>query len=266
MSLSLSELSRVATRKARSATRRARWRLIEALKPRRRVRARGVSLTLQCDNRITQFRMETLETKEPETLDWIDTHVRGDDLLFDIGGNVGVITLYAALRHRYARVVAFEPEYSNLHYLRDNIVANGLRDRVQVYPIAIGDRTGLSRFHVQDLTPGAALHAESERQLQATDSGDPVVMSEGTWLMKLDDFCLQADLWPNALKIDVDGGEDRVLAGAKETLLRPGLRSLIVEGGDGGLRPDTYDLLRYAGFSRVETIQRSEAGNEVWVR
>ena len=233
---------------------------------RRRVRARGLSLTLQCDNWITQFRMETLETKEPETLDWIDAHVRGDDLFFDIGGNIGVITLYAALRHRRARVVVFEPEYSNLHLLRDNIVANGLSDRIQVYPIAIGDRTGLSRLHVQDLTPGAALHTESEGQLRTSDSGGRVILSEGTWSMTLDEFCQQASLWPNALKIDVDGGEDRVLAGATETLAHPALRSLLVEGGEVGLRPDTYGLLQSAGFSRVHTIQPSEAGNELWVR
>jgi FkbM family methyltransferase len=264
--LSLSALFRVGTRKVRSAGRRARWHLIEALEPRRRVRARGLSLTLQCDNWITQFRTETLETKEPETLDWIDAQVRDDDLFFDVGGNIGVITLYAALRCRRARVVVFEPEYSNLHLLRDNIVANGLSARIQVYSIAIGDRTGLSRLHVQDLTPGAALHTESAGHLLVTDSGERVVLAEGTWAMKLDDFCEQAGLWPNALKIDVDGGEGRVLAGAKETLSRPELRSVLLEAGAAGLRPEAYDLLRHAGFSRDDTVQRSEAVNEVWVR
>lgn len=256
----------VFTRKARSASRRARWRLIQALEPRRRVKARGLSLTLQCDNRITQFRVETLETKKPDTLDWIDAHVRDDDVFFDIGGNIGVMSLYTALRHLRARVVVFEPEYSNLHLLRDNIVANGLSDRIQMYPMAIGDRTGLSRLHVQDLTPGAALHTESAAPLRTTESGERVFLSEGTWAMKLDEFCEQAGLWPNAIKIDVDGGEGRVLTGAKETLSRPGLRSVLVEAGDAGLRPDAYDLLRHAGLSRVDAGQRSEAGNEVWAR
>ncbi len=263
---SIGALVRLVARKARSARRRVRWHLIEALEPRRRVSARGLSLTLQCDNWITQLRMETLETREPETLDWIDARLREDDLLFDIGGNIGVITIYAALRHRRARVVVFEPEYANLHLLRDNLVANGLGDRVQVYPIAMGDHTGLSRLHVQDLTPGAALHTESQEPLLTTESGERVILSEGTWAMTLDGFCQQAGLWPNALKIDVDGHENQVLAGATETLSRPALRSLLVEGGHGGLRADSYDLLRRAGFSRVETAQRSAAGNEVWAR
>ena len=262
----ISTLSRVAARIARFATGRAKWRLIEALQPRCRVRARGLSLTLQSDNWITQFRMETIETKEPETLDWIDAHVREGDLFFDVGGNIGVFTLYTALRHRRARVVVFEPEYSNLHLLRDNIAANGLSDRVQMYPIALSNRTGLSRLHVQDLTPGAALHTEAEAQLLMTETGERVVLSEGTWAMTLDEFCEQAGLWPNALKIDVDGGENRVLAGARETLCRTGLRSVLVETGEVGLRPETFDLLRHAGFSKAEAGHRSESGNEVWVR
>jgi FkbM family methyltransferase len=258
--------ARLASRKARSATRRARWWLIDALEPRRRVRARDLCLTLQCDNWITSFRMDTLETKEPETLDWIDAQVRDGDLLFDIGGNIGVISAYAALRHQRARVVVFEPEYSNLHLLRDNIVANGLSERVLAYPFALGDRTGLSRLHVQDLTPGAAMHSESEVPLRTTESGARVVLSVGTWSMRLDDFCQQSGLWPDALKIDVDGHEDRVLAGATEALSRPALRSLLVEGGHTGLSTDACARLRSAGFSPTGTSARSEARNEVWVR
>jgi FkbM family methyltransferase len=255
-----------AVRRARGVGRRVRWRLIEALAPRRTVHARGLRFTLTCDNWITQFRMDTFETKEPETLDWIDAQVRDGDLFFDVGGNIGVYTVYTALRHPRASVVVFEPEYANLHLLRDNIVANRLSERVQMYPIALSDRTGVSRLHVQDLTPGAALHTESAAPLRATESGEAVVMAEGAWAMRLDEFCAQAGLWPNAIKIDVDGGEHRVLAGARVTLARPGLRSLIVEAGETGLHPDAGTLLREAGLRQVETGRRSEAGNEVWAR
>jgi hypothetical protein len=84
--------------------------------------------------------------------------------------------------------------------------------------------------------------------------------------MQLDEFCAQAGLWPNAIKIDVDGGEGRVIEGARRTLSRPGLRSLIVEAGDGGLQSAARRVLQEAGLRRVETVQRSKAGNEVWVR
>mgnify|MGYP002635236022 CR=1 FL=1 len=254
-----------AVRRARLVGRQVRWRVREALAPRHRVRVRGVNVTLSCDDWITHFRMETFETKEPETLDWIDHHFGDGDLFFDVGGNIGVYSLYAAMRHPEIRVVVFEPEFANLHLLRDNIVSNHLSDRVQVYPIALSDHTGVSRLHVQDLTPGSALHTESAAELRTTESGERVIVTEGAWAMKLDEFCEHTGLWPNVVKVDVDGGEGRVLTGAQEAISRPGLRSLLVEGGQG-LAPEAYDLLRQAGLRRLEIAQRSEAGNEVWVR
>ena len=125
-----------------------RWRAIRAIAPRRFVHSRGLKFTLQCENRITHSRWEKFNIKEPETLDWIDTWMRSGDIFFDIGANIGVYTIYAALRHPEARVVAFEPEYSNLHLLKDNIIENGLQDRVEVYSVALSNHTGLSHLHI----------------------------------------------------------------------------------------------------------------------
>lgn len=253
-------------RKLKSLAWRVRYRLLEALEPRRIVHARGLRFSLHCGNWITRFRFDTFDTKEPETLDWLDRHVRDGDTLFDIGGNIGVYALYAALRHPRTAVVVFEPEYANLHLLRDNIHVNGLSGRVAVYPFAISDRTGVSLLHVQDVTPGAALHTESSGLLVRTEAGEQVVLTEGTWAMRLDEFCADARVWPNALKIDVDGGEGRVLAGAAATLASPELRTVIVEGGPKGLLPDVRNLLICAGLRPIHLSQYSEAGNEVWIR
>ena len=141
---------------------------------------------------------------EPETLEFIDRFVTPGDVFFDVGGNVGMYTLYAALRHPQASVVVFEPEYSNLHLLRDNVTDNHLNERVRIYPVAVSDRTGVGALHVQDLTPGAALHSESPRPLARTEAGEPVLMSEGAWTVTLDEFCNQTGQWPNAIKVDVD--------------------------------------------------------------
>ena len=43
-------------------------------------------------------------------------------IFFDIGANIGEFSIYAALRHPQLRVLSFEPEYSNLSLLKENIV------------------------------------------------------------------------------------------------------------------------------------------------
>ena len=72
------------------------------------------------------WRASTYETKEPDTMDWIRTHVR-DGVLYDVGANIGQYSLYAAkLRAEPLEVLAFEPEALNHAKLVRNIVHNGL--------------------------------------------------------------------------------------------------------------------------------------------
>lgn len=242
-----------------------RWRVAQALVPRRRVRSRGVRFTLPCDNWITQYRWATFDGKEPETLDWIDRSLHDGDLFFDIGANIGLYTLYAALRHPGIRVVAFEPEYANLHLLRDNLVANGLQDRVDVYSVALSQRNGLSRLHLQALEPGAALHTESPAPLAMTRARRPVVWREGIYAMTLDTFCDEAGLRPHGLKIDVDGTEGEILTGAARTLRAAPLRTVLVET-EAGVRAACAAQLSAAGFHPAWEDPAGRSPNVVWER
>jgi len=243
-----------------------RWRAAKGLAPRRRVEARGLSLTLQCDNWITHYRFATINSKERETLDWIDAHVKEGGLFFDIGANIGVYCLYAALRHPLIRVVAFEPEFSNLHLLRDNVAENGLKGRIQIYAIALGNRSGLSLLHIQDFTPGSALHTVSELPLTQTLSRKSVVGREGVWVMTLDAFCEETCLVPQAIKLDVDGNEWEVLEGASRTLSDPQLRTVLVEAEGGENRTQCEEILGDAGFRCQWRDPMRKSHNQIWLR
>jgi FkbM family methyltransferase len=242
------------------------WRIAERLsRHRRKVRSRGLTFSLQCNNPITYYRWDSYNTKEPETLDWIDRNVKNGDVVFDIGANIGLYTVYTLFRHPQARVVAFEPEYANLHLLRDNIVENGLQDRATLYPLALSDRSGPSMLHIQDLTPGAALSTEAAESLTVTKTGHRVVAREGTYAMTLDRFCGEAQLQPNCIKIDVDGTEPAILAGAEKTLANPALRSLIIELPDDAAA--FADCTRRLGSAGLELQWKTDGcANQIWHR
>ena len=236
-----------------------------ALAPRRRVMARGLRLSLQCDNAITEYRWKSYNTKEPETLDWIDAWIRPGDVMFDVGANIGLYSLYAALRHPTAKVIAFEPEYANLHLLRDNILENGVQERVDVYSIALGNRNGVSRLHIQDVTPGAALHTEARSPLTETRTHHPVVWREGVCTMTLDAFCEEVGVQPQAIKLDVDGTEPEILEGAAQTLRNPSLRSVLMEMfGDLAMQRTCASLLGAAGFQKQTATHQGY--NEIWAK
>jgi FkbM family methyltransferase len=249
-----------------AATLRIRWAAVAVLAPRRSVTANGVRLTLRTENWITHYRWSTYAIKEPDTLRWLDRVVRDGDVVFDVGANIGVYSLYAALRHPRAAVIAFEPEYANLHLLRDNVVANGLLDRVSIYALALGDRVGLTHLHVQDLTPGSALHTESAVPIQSTRTGHRVVMREGIAVMTLDEFCALCSLVPNAIKIDVDGTEAEILRGAERTLRDPAVRTVLIElPASSDAASECRDRLRDAGLHPI-SMDVGGGVNEVWAR
>jgi FkbM family methyltransferase len=165
--------------------------------------------------------------KEPWTVDWLREHVGADEVLYDIGANVGSYSLIAALKpNGGARVVAFEASYPNVTSLCANIVLNGVAERITPLPVALSDANTLARFHLLEMAPGAARHmlGDGESPEGATFYSQPVLT------YRLDDLIAQAGLPPpHHIKLDVDGGELAVLRGAARTLDAASLRSLLIE-------------------------------------
>lgn len=79
----------------------------------------------------------TWETREPETLDWIDSFEEGS-VFFDVGAGFGTETLYAALKKRGPRkIVCFDRDLSSSLNLASNLQLNQIRN-VDQYYMALG--------------------------------------------------------------------------------------------------------------------------------
>ena len=133
--------------------------------------SRGLSFQILSDNWVTKFRARTFNEKEPEMLDWLDENLLEGDVFFDVGANVGIYSIYAALRKPTATIYAFAPEYSNLHQLKMNIINNDLLKNVIPFAIAISNQIGVSYLHIHDFTPGAALSTEQRDSINKTFGG-----------------------------------------------------------------------------------------------
>jgi FkbM family methyltransferase len=184
--------------------------------------------------------------KEPWTVAWLERTLRPGDVLYDVGANVGAYSLIAAsLGREAARIVAVEPAFANFDALCSNILLNGLEQTIVPLPVLLGERTGLVELAYRDTEAGAAEHGVGE-------SGFP------TLCYRLDDLVVGMALpAPTVVKIDVDGAEASVLAGAPATLSRPELRSVLVEversGGDA-----VVEVLSRAGLGLTERVDGRE--------
>ena len=164
--------------------------------------------------------------------------LRAGDLFADIGANAGSYTVLAA-GVGGARVVAVEPGADARAALARNIVLNGLRDRVSVESVVLGASVGDVAFSTGR---GPTNHVLSE-----SDKGHRKVRQTTADL-------LFADEPPLAMKLDVEGYEAAVFAGARSTLAEPKLKALIVELNGSGSRygfdgQQTHRTLLQCGFA-----------------
>jgi len=199
---------------------------------------------------LLQWRAQTALSKEPDTIRWID-QFRPDDILWDIGANIGVFSIYAAML-RGVGVLAFEPAADNYMFLCRNVAINELFDRVVPYCIAFSGTTALGVLNSHSATIGSALRQFGKRgdvsRYWPTKTG---TCAQGMIGFSIDDFVQRFNQgFPSHLKLDVDGLEIDILSGATETIRDPRMRSIMVELSvdDDEERDGATALLTAAGF------------------
>lgn len=170
--------------------------------------------------------------KEPETVHWMETHLRRGDVFYDIGANVGAYSFLAwAVSGGGADIFSFEPVAATYASLCRNIMLNRCAERVRALPIALGAETSFVPLYLSSAVAGAASHSFSapHNGLYAGNENFLDALQQ-VLAYRLDD-CVSAFAFPQPtlMKIDVDGGELDVVRGAMETLHSPELRSLVVE-------------------------------------
>jgi FkbM family methyltransferase len=171
-------------------------------------------------------------------LERILDHLGPDALFFDIGANIGLVSLLVAGEAGGAgrRVHGFEPESRNVAKLRENVLVNGLADRVRAHSLALGAETGEATLHVRG-------GVGDGRHSLATSSG--ATGEETVPVDTLAAFCRREDCWPDAIKIDVEGAEGQVLAGMAGVPLARQPRDIFLEvhaKGGRDLMPDGTPL------------------------
>lgn len=207
-------------------------------------------LLLRYTSRATDLRLSACR-KEPFTVAWLEGHLHPGDVFYDVGANVGSYSLIAGtLVGPSGRVLAFEPGFSTYPELCWNVVINHLDKIIMPLPVALADASRLDTFHYRTLEPAAGEH---------TWTGEKGVYQQSLLTSGLDELIERYTLPPpNAMKIDVDGGEKAVLQGARATLAHRTFQSLIVEINDTGPTPgqDLVDIVRESGLVLASRHQR----------
>jgi FkbM family methyltransferase len=182
-------------------------------------------------NQTIKWRVDTLFTKEPETIEWINNFEKKNKIIFwDIGANIGLYSIYAAQKYNDIDVVSFEPSTSNLRILSRNISVNNLVEKIKINQLPLGEKKNTNLImHESEFIEGWSMNA----------FGDPIDHQGKKFNSKQSysifgnniNFYIENKVldFPNYIKIDVDGLEHKILKGGNKCLENEKLKSLSIE-------------------------------------
>jgi FkbM family methyltransferase len=184
-------------------------------------------LSFLTSSELLLWRIESILTKEPETIDWINSFDK-DSVFWDIGANIGLFSIYAAKKAN-CKTLSFEPSAFNYNILNRNIELNHLDEKILAICFALSDNTSLSSFYLSNTEDGSACHGFEEAKDQDGNNFNPE-FNQGMLGMSIDKFIETFNPpFPQHIKIDVDGIEDKIVYGAKKTFADPRLKSVLIE-------------------------------------
>lgn len=202
---------------------------------------------------------------EFEEMTFVSHFLRPDETFVDVGANIGAFTILA-VGAAHARAIAFEPSPDTFNLLEQNIRLNGFQNLVRTICAAAGRNSGEVQFSM-------GLGTENH-----------IVVSNPTeGLQKVKMTALDGELAGQSaslLKVDVEGFETEVFAGATGTLRQSRLQAVIVERNNLGarygfneenlhqeIRKNGFTPCNYRPFSReLIRVSNETTGNIIYVR
>jgi FkbM family methyltransferase len=196
-------------------------------------------------NQLLEWRVDTYFSKEPETLEWIDSFQEKENLIFwDIGANIGLYSIYNSLKHPKSITIAFEPSSSNLRVLTRNISINNLEKNIKIVPTPLTNKKNIfQEMNEGQFVEGGALNSFGEKFDFEGKEFKPTMKYNllGTTM----NYFIENSILdiPDYVKIDVDGIEHLILQGGDKFLNNEKIKSLSIEINENF--KEQYDKVLY---------------------
>lgn len=202
--------------------------------------------------------------------------IHQDDVLFDVGANIGYYARFVAAQFPISQIVAFEPMAENVRLLRRNARLAVSQKQLRVLAMALADRDDRAvELQVDDMSDGSAV-------LSRVSGGAPAhgratsglgTKTEVVDTSRLDTLLFDAPAEaldgplprPDIIKIDTEGAEQLVLAGAMRTLREHRPRLILAMHGADRAR-NVLELLERAGYTAGGWVHGHVGAPAQWTR
>ena len=186
------------------------------------------------------------KNREKDTMRLFKTMIKEKDVVIEVGGHIGYISLYFSSLVKGGLVYVFEPGPNNLPYIRGNLKS---KTNIVIVEKGVGSCNVDLTFYTENLTGqnNSFVKNFSGFEENKKNAFNPSYSISETMVqvVKLDDFILKEGLEPNFIKVDVEGFEFEVIKGMLNTLknVRP---KLMIEIQDN--YKQIYDIMNDFGY------------------
>ena len=171
---------------------------------------KNLEINLFTPSQICLMRANTFSTKEPETLLWIEEFGGKAGVLYDIGANVGLYSIYHSLLNK-GKSYAFEPSFFNLKQLVKNIYENNCQNEIVIIPNPLSSTNKIENFLYGSIEEGGALSAFGVEYGFDGNKIDNIITSKVVGFSL--DYLIKSKLineTPDLLKMDVEWNEWKI--------------------------------------------------------
>ena len=158
------------------------------------------------------------KVREHVELKTIKNFINGSTLFLDIGANFGYYSLFVA-RFGARRCISFEPNPILIDRIKENVELNEFTNKISIGPYALSDKTGVVSLRIPKNGLGSSAIGKK------ICSNNIIDVQQTTLKKALQEF---KEVYPDIIKIDVEGLEDKVLFPYLYHLNKKNLPSLII--------------------------------------
>ncbi len=171
-------------------------------------------------------------TREPYTTNLMSTLIKDDDIVIDIGANIGYYALLESKLAPNGFVYAIEPVRENFDYLKTNVDSNRCTN-VKPFNCALSNKRGTGVIFIPEARNCASL---------ARGSNLDITRKENVLLTTLDSFVDEhVKRCPTLVRMDVEGHEHQILKGALRVLKECRAVKMVIELHPARMSKSAYD-------------------------
>ena len=213
------------------------------------VAGRELMFFLDAEDRLITPWVVSQGTYDEALTGYLAATLPADAHVIDVGANFGYYTCLAGMLAPRGRVIGIEPDAASVVLARDNVAINGLYDRASILHAAADDAgRDVTLFRRIGRAGNTSIAAPAEAFTTAL--GEAPVERFTVPGVRVDDLLPQLDGRLDFLKVDVEGAEPLVLAGARAAIAANLHITIALEWSPGQMQAAGFDAGELAhGFA-----------------